>query len=150
MKITDKIRFVKEVADYTVSKELGYMPFLLNLIYKYNLLRYFSDTVDDSEEVTLDEIDNQVSLHDDEIEKIKEEYDSDLSLYRACVDAVEYKKNQPQRYFDDLMIAAVNLLNKTSEQTIDKDFIDKLKGIMDKFNNIDTPEFAKELAKEII
>lgn len=171
--IGQKINFVVEVANMVVSKELGYIPLLKDIIFDYCLLKYFTDIeiFIDGNEFQIDLVEEFMNKNKSVINDVKENIKSNTvynELVDNCDEAIEFRKThfcdykedidelltvvrefvvKPDR-MNDVLEALANWLNSAAEKEIDMNVVDKLIKIIPTIQDMDNKEVAKAIIEE--
>lgn len=171
--LSDKVSFVKYVAEMVVSDKLGYMLILKNTFFNYAILQYYTDiTVFEKEEdFSIDILDKFLKANGEIINSIKSEIGSDeVHFLKTCCDELikfrrthfgEYKNDIEELldtvrelvvkpdYMNELLKAVTEWVNTVSTREIDFDVVNKLAEIIPVMKDMDNVDVAKAIIKDI-
>lgn len=127
LSLSQKASFVMEVAGMVVSSEVGYAYVLKDAIFKYCLVKYFTDIIlfENDDDFSLDMIDkyikdNQQSVIDVITDAMGKDAFDELS--KACDEAIEFRKAHISDYKEEIS----ELLQVVREFVVKPDYLNEL------------------------
>ena len=150
--LSQKTSFIFEVANMVVTKELGYLSILKDVIFDYCVVKYCTDIVlfEKESDFNLDVLERFLNNNANIVSMIKKEMKDAEVLYMACGDAIDYEKSHIEKpdYLGELLQAVAEFLNKASEREINMDIVNKLADIIPVMKDMGSVEVAKSIVKE--
>ena len=170
LSLSQKASFVMEVAGMIVSGDVGYAYILKDTIFKYCLIKYFTDIklFENDVDFSLDMVDNFIKANTkaltDIIESMGEREYSEI--VKACDEAIEFRKSHfsdfrseisdllqvvrefvvKPDYLNELLAALTNALNSFADKgDIDMGVVNKLADIVSVMKNMQSKEVAKAI-----
>ena len=174
LSLSQKMSFVVEVAGTVVSKEVGYAHVLIQPMYEYCLITYYTNIVlfEDWEEFSLDKVDKFIKDNKKNVlDVIRENVSADeiTELAKACNEAIEYRKLHyndlkdeiddllqvvrefvvKPDYMNELLQALTNAVNTFADRgDIDYEAVNKLADIIPIMQRLDSKDVAKAIVEE--
>lgn len=143
--ISKKIEFINEVSSMVVSQELGYITILEDIMYKYCLVKYFTDIEIFKVGFNVDELEAFIKDNKSTIDDIQIAADNDGMLLTACREAIRFKRENFINTIDEFIITLTNVLNDFGNKTIDTEVVQALAKIVPIVKNMDSSEVAKAI-----
>lgn len=162
----EKTAFIMEVAEMVVSKELGYIPILQEVIFDYCVAKYYgSEQVFSDDVFSLDILETYLKDNKETLEQIKGIVGKDEidSMYTACGEAIEFRKAHFSDYkeeidelltvvreflvkpdrMDVLLTALTDWISSATTKEINLDEVNKLLEIIPVMKDMGSAEVAK-------
>lgn len=167
--MSEKVSFIKYVAEMVVSDELGYLPMLKDLFFDYAILQYYTDIVvfENEEGFSIDVLEQFIKANKDIILAIKNEVGIDeVNFLKTCCNELiefrrvhygEYKNDIAELldtvrelvvkpdYMSELLKAVTEWVNTSAGKEIDLDIVTKLAEIVPMMKDMGSVEVAKAI-----
>ena len=145
--LSEEVSILQEVAEMTVSRELGYLPIIEQVIYRKAMIEHFTGiSLFSGDDFNLDSLADFLQQNQTDVDRIIHQADPDDRIAAACHEAVQYRVNHGVgSSIDYLFESLARYLNSAAKQEIDPDAVQAVKDLVPLLQNIDSADVAKAI-----